>query len=41
MTAPPTSRGTFNSMGMNMPKAKAKAGTFIHVRMMAMTAPMP
>ena len=41
LTAPPTTNGTFNSKGINIPKANAKAGIFNHVRMMASKAPMP
>ena len=40
-TAPPTKSGIFNSKGMNIPKAKAKAGTLQRSRMSAITAPMP
>ena len=36
-TAPPTKRGIFNSKGMNIPKAKAKAGTLQRSRMSAIT----
>ena len=38
--APPTTNGTFSSIGMNMPKAKARAGTLQRVSTMASTAPM-
>ena len=39
--APPTNIGILRSNGINMPSAKASAGTFRKFRIMAMTAPMP
>ena len=39
--APPTSSGMLSSIGMNMPKAKASAGTLQIVSTIAMIAPMP
>ena len=40
-TAPPTTNGTFNSKGINIPNAKAKAGILQRVKMIANTAPIP
>ena len=39
LMAPPMTRGTFSSMGMNIPRAKARAGTLHSVSTTAMTAP--
>ena len=39
--APPTSSGRFRSIGMNIPSANARAGTFNNVSATASTAPMP
>ena len=39
LTKPPTNNGVFNSNGINIPKAKAKAGTPIMVRIKAKAAP--
>ena len=39
LTNPPTNQGVFNSNGINIPKAKAKAGTPIMVRIKAKAAP--
>ena len=41
LIAPPTTSGTFSSKGMNIPNAKANAGTLHSVRIMANSAPMP
>ena len=38
-TSPPTTSGAFSSMGMNMPSAKARAGTPIDVSTRASAAP--
>ena len=40
LIAPPTTSGMFSSIGMNMPSAKARAGTPQSVSTMARTAPM-
>ena len=40
LTAPPITKGTLSSRGMNIPKAKARAGTLHSVRMIAIAAPM-
>ena len=39
LMAPPMTSGTLSSMGMNIPKAKARAGTLHSVSTTAMTAP--
>ena len=39
--APPTSIGMLRSIGMNIPRAKGRAGTLKNVRTRAMTAPIP
>ena len=41
MMAPPTSKGIFSSSGINIPRAKARAGTLNQLRTMAISAPMP
>ena len=40
-TNPPISRGTSSDIGINIPRAKAKAGTRHSVKTTAITAPMP
>ena len=39
--APPTSSGRLRSMGMNIPRQNARAGTLKTVRSIAITAPIP
>ena len=39
--APPTRRGRFKSIGMNIPNANGRAGNLQSVRMMAIAAPIP
>ena len=41
LMAPPTSNGRFSSNGMNIPSAKARAGTLQNVSTNASAAPMP